>query len=112
MPQANGSGPKTYRPQPYHYDVSYTNLTPKNFDLAIEKVFKEIYKADKNLKNNITASFICSMTIYWPSGKNFTSKGIINGKISSIKKVKNGFGYDPILFLMDMKKLLEKWNLS
>jgi len=68
----------------------------KNFDLAIEKVFKEINKVDNNWKNNITASFICSMTIYWPNGKNFTAKGVVNGKISPIKKGKNGFGYDPI----------------
>jgi len=68
----------------------------KNFDLAIEKVFKEINKVDNNWKNNITASFTCSMTIYWPNGKNFTAKGVVNGKISPIKKGKNGFGYDPI----------------
>ena len=68
----------------------------KNFDQAIEKVFKEIDKTSKNWKNNIKASFVSSMTIYWPNGKNFTTTGIVNGKISPIKKGKNGFGYDPI----------------
>ena len=36
------------------------------------------------------------MTIYWPDGKNYTSKGVIKGKISNEKKGNNGFGYDPI----------------
>ena len=36
------------------------------------------------------------MTLFWPDGKSYTSKGIIRGKISTIKKGKNGFGYDPI----------------
>ena len=36
------------------------------------------------------------MTIYWPSGKIFTATGKVFGRISEIKKGKNGFGYDPI----------------
>ena len=36
------------------------------------------------------------MTLFWPNGKSYTSKGVIKGKISATKKGKNGFGYDPI----------------
>ena len=36
------------------------------------------------------------MTLYWPNGKNFSTQGIVKGKISTVKKGKNGFGYDPI----------------
>ena len=36
------------------------------------------------------------MTLFWPNGKNHLSIGIIRGKISTTKKGKNGFGYDPI----------------
>ena len=50
----------------------------------------------KDWKNENTARFICSMTLFWPDGKNYSSKGVIKGKISTIKKGKNGFGYDPI----------------
>ena len=42
------------------------------------------------------ARFVCNMTLYWPNGQSFSSVGTINGKISRIKKGKNGFGYDPI----------------
>ena len=67
-----------------------------NFDLAIRKVFMEMDSVKKNWKNENKARFICNMTLYWPSGRNFSSEGCIEGKISDIKKGKNGFGYDPI----------------
>ena len=50
----------------------------------------------KDWKNDNLARFVCCMTLFCPDGKNYLSKGIINGKISSIKKGSNGFGYDPI----------------
>ena len=68
-----------------------------NFDIAINKVFKELDKKDKNWKNKkILAQFICVLTVYWPDGKKFSSIGKIKGFISPKKKGKNGFGYDPI----------------
>ena len=36
------------------------------------------------------------MTLFWPDGENYLGKGIVKGKISTTKKGKNGFGYDPI----------------
>ena len=50
----------------------------------------------KDWKNDSAARFICCMTLFWPCGKSYSSKGIIKGKISTTKKGKNGFGYDPI----------------
>jgi len=50
----------------------------------------------KDWKNDNTARFICCMTLFWPDGKNYSSTGVVNGKISKSKKGKNGFGYDPI----------------
>tara|TARA_B100000029_G_scaffold303491_1_gene296271 strand:+ start:2042 stop:2638 length:597 start_codon:yes stop_codon:yes gene_type:complete len=67
-----------------------------NFDLAIKKVYKKMNLIKKNWENQSNARFICCMTLYWPSGKSFVSKGIVEGKISKNKKGKNGFGYDPI----------------
>ena len=67
-----------------------------NFDLAIKRVFKEMRKLKKDWKNDNSARFICCMTLFWPDGKSYSSKGIVEGRISKIKKGKNGFGYDPI----------------
>jgi XTP/dITP diphosphohydrolase len=68
-----------------------------NFNKAINKVFREIDKKDKNWKlKKIKARFICALTIYWPSGNLITSVGKVEGYISNKKKGKNGFGYDPI----------------
>ena len=68
----------------------------KDFNLAMEKIFKEMANVKKNWKNENKARFICSMTLYWPNGNSFSSTGVVNGKISKEKKGKNGFGYDPI----------------
>ena len=67
-----------------------------NFDLAIKKVFEEMNNIKENWKNESTARFVCCMTLYWPNGKSHSAQGIVKGKISNVKKGKNGFGYDPI----------------
>ena len=67
-----------------------------NFDLAMEKIFDEMNSIKKNWGNQNTASFVCVLTVYWPGGKKFSAEGIVEGKISKIKKGQNGFGYDPI----------------
>ena len=53
-------------------------------------------KLKKDWSNRNTARFICCMTLFWPNGNSFSSRGVIKGKISKLKKGKNGFGYDPI----------------
>ena len=67
-----------------------------NFNSAIKKIFSAMNNVKKNWKNDNAARFICCMTLFWPNGKSYSSKGIIEGKISTTKKGKNGFGYDPI----------------
>tara|TARA_B100000989_G_scaffold298862_1_gene290555 strand:+ start:5032 stop:5634 length:603 start_codon:yes stop_codon:yes gene_type:complete len=75
-----------------------------NFNLAINKVFKELDKKDPKWKSKkVKARFICDLTIYWPNGKSKSSFGTVNGTLSNIKKGKMGFGYDPI-FIPDGHK--------
>ena len=69
----------------------------RNFNLAIKKLYRELFKKDKSWKTKkIKARFVCSLTIFWPSGKSITKVGKVEGCISNTKKGKNGFGYDPI----------------
>ena len=68
-----------------------------DFNKAMRRVYKELDKKDKEWKTKkISARFICALVIYWPNKKKIYSVGKISGKISKIKKGKNGFGYDPI----------------
>ena len=53
-------------------------------------------KVKKNWKNNNLSRFVCCLTLFWPNGKNYSSTGIVKGKIASSKRGDRGFGYDPI----------------
>ena len=76
-----------------------------DFNLAIKKVYRELYKKDKNWKKKkISARFICALTIFGLKKNPIHSVGTIKGYISKKKMGKNGFGYDPI-FIPNKKKL-------
>ena len=76
-----------------------------DFVKAINRVFKELNKKDKNWKfKKIKARFVCVLTIYGPKQKTISSFGTIEGHISPSMKGKNGFGYDPI-FIPKGKKI-------
>jgi len=76
-----------------------------DFVKAMNRVFKELNKKDKNWKNKkIKARFVCALTIYGPENVIIISTGKVEGYISSSIKGKNGFGYDPI-FIPEGKKI-------
>ena len=82
-----------------------------NFDLAIKKVFKQISSIKTDWKKkNLTAKFVCGMTLFWPGSKSYYSEGIVKGTISSRKIGKNGFGYDPIFIPNGYKKTFGQMN--
>ena len=77
----------------------------KDFVRAMNRVFKELDKKNKNWKKKkIKARFVCALTIYGPNQKTISSVGKIEGYISSTMKGENGFGYDPI-FIPKEKKI-------
>ena len=88
---------------------------PKNdFNIAIEKVYDELkkikFKWDKRKK--VIARFISCLTLHWPNGKFISSTGIVEGKISKIKKGNNGFGYDPIFIPSGYSKTFGELKLQ
>ena len=84
-----------------------------NFNLAINKVYKELNKKDKNwFVENKNASFVCALTIYWPNNSFVTVAGKVSGTISKYKKGKNGFGYDPIFVPKNSKLTFGQMKLS
>ena len=83
-----------------------------NFNLAIDKVFNEIKKIYKKNQSDLSAKFICCLTLFWPDGKTFTSKGEVKGKISLQKKGNKGFGYDPIFIPQGHNKTFGEMDLN
>jgi len=68
-----------------------------DFKKAINRVYKELWKKDKNWKDKkIKARFICALSISYLDKKIASVLGKVEGYISSKPKGKNGFGYDPI----------------
>ena len=60
-----------------------------DFGKAINRVFKELSKIDKNWKvKKIKAKFVCSLTIYWPNKKIINCRGEIKGHISPYSRGK------------------------
>tara|TARA_B100000963_G_scaffold203350_1_gene177088 strand:+ start:2656 stop:3258 length:603 start_codon:yes stop_codon:yes gene_type:complete len=76
-----------------------------NFNIAIKKVYKELYKKDKNWKSKkIKARFVCALSISHLKKKIVCVQSKVEGHISNKPKGSNGFGYDPI-FIPLKKKL-------
>jgi XTP/dITP diphosphohydrolase len=76
-----------------------------NFKKAINRVYRELWKKDKNWKNKkIKARFICALSICYLDKKIASVLGKVEGYISSKPKGKNGFGYDPIFIPKNRRK--------
>ena len=76
-----------------------------DFKKAINRVYKELSKKDKNWKvKKVKARFICALSIYHLDKKIASVLGKVEGYISDKPKGKNGFGYDPIFIPKNKKK--------
>ena len=76
-----------------------------DFKKAINRVYKELSKKDKNWKDKkIKARFICALSICYLDKKIVSVMGKVEGYISSKPKGKNGFGYDPIFIPKNRRK--------
>ena len=76
-----------------------------NFKKAINRVYKELSKKDKNWKHKkIKAKFICALSICYLDKKIASVLGKVEGYISVKPKGKNGFGYDPIFIPKNKRK--------
>ena len=76
-----------------------------DFKKAINKVYRELSKKDKNWKQKkIKARFICALSICYLDKKIASVLGKVEGYISVNPKGENGFGYDPIFIPKNKRK--------
>ena len=76
-----------------------------DFKKAINKVYRELLKKDKNWKlKKIKARFICALSICYLDKKIASVLGKVEGYISVNPKGENGFGYDPIFIPKNRRK--------
>ena len=76
-----------------------------DFKKAINRVYKELSKKDKNWKDKkIKARFICALSICYLDKKIASVVGKVEGYISPKTKGQNGFGYDPIFIPKNRRK--------
>jgi XTP/dITP diphosphohydrolase len=76
-----------------------------DFKKAINKVYKELSKKDKNWKHKkIKARFICALSISYLDKKIASVLGKVEGYISVNPKGESGFGYDPIFIPKNKRK--------
>ena len=82
-----------------------------DFKKAINKVYKELSKKDKNWKfKKVKARFICALSICYLDKKIASVLGKVEGYISEKPKGKNGFGYDPIFIPKNKRKTFGEMN--
>jgi len=76
-----------------------------DFKKAINRVYRELSKKDKNWKNKkVKARFICALSICYLNKEIASVLGKVEGIISIKPKGKNGFGYDPIFIPKNKRK--------
>lgn len=51
-----------------------------------------------------TARFVCAIAAILPSGRELTTRGVIEGRIGYEERGSNGFGYDPIFYVPSFDK--------
>jgi len=82
-----------------------------NFKKAINRVYKELLKKDKNWKKKkVKARFICALSICYLDKKIASVMGKVEGYISTKPKGKNGFGYDSIFIPKNKRKTFGEMN--
>ena len=82
-----------------------------DFKKAINRVYKELSKKDKNWKDKkIKARFICALSICYLDKKIASVLGKVEGYISPKSQGGNGFGYDPIFIPKNRRKTFSEMS--
>jgi XTP/dITP diphosphohydrolase len=75
-------------------------------NLRLLNLLKEIPEAQR------AARFVCLLVLFRPSGEWVQTRGVCEGLITREQQGDQGFGYDPIFFLPDLKKTMAQIPLE
>ena len=81
--------------QPGIYSARWAGKN-KDFNIAISKIEKKMYRNNFINKHSRQAFFCCALSIYFPDNKYRVFEGKKYGHVQFPPKGNNGFGYDPI----------------
>ena len=86
----------------------YTNRYEKTDKKRNEKLLKELLNAE-----NRKARFKTVIALYNPfNEKEYYFEGVVNGEISKTFRGSNGFGYDPIFYIPELKKTMAEISIE
>jgi XTP/dITP diphosphohydrolase len=66
----------------------------KDFTMAMQRIQDEIQ--NKTSHDNVSAHFICALSLSLPSGEHHIFEGKVDGTLTFPPRGEKGFGYDPI----------------
>ncbi|REH80141.1 XTP/dITP diphosphatase [Staphylococcus felis] len=82
------------------YSARYAGIHKSDED-NIDKVLHEL-----NDKTDRDARFVCLISMTTAQGETHTFRGTVEGEITLSRIGENGFGYDPIFYVPEMKKTM------
>ncbi|MBH9581734.1 XTP/dITP diphosphatase [Staphylococcus felis] len=82
------------------YSARYAGIHKSDED-NIDKVLHEL-----NDKTDRDARFVCVISMTTAQGETHTFRGTVEGEITLSRIGENGFGYDPIFYVPEMKKTM------
>lgn len=90
------------------YSARYAG-EPKDDEHNNEKLLKALEKVPDEER---TARFRCALVIATPDGKEFLTEGTVEGRISRMRRGKDGFGYDPLFFMPDFGRTMAELTVT
>ena len=90
------------------YSARYAG-EPKDDERNNDKLLKELEGVSEEQR---TARFRCALAVVSPTGEEFLTEGIVEGRILNERRGKEGFGYDPLFYLPDFGRTMAQLNLS
>lgn len=90
------------------YSARYAG-EPKDDERNNDKLLKALEKVPDEER---TARFRCALVIATPDGKEYLTEGTVEGRISRVRRGKDGFGYDPLFFMPDFGRTMAELTLT